>query len=93
MLALARALTTDPALLMLDELSMGLAPLIVAELYDLVAQIAEQGVAILLVEQFARIALPVATYAAVMAQGKIVDFGEPDDIADGLSAAYLGGAA
>ena len=93
MLAIARALTTDPALLMLDELSMGLAPLIVAELYGLVAQIAEQGVAILLVEQFARVALPVATYAAVMAQGKVVNFGEPGDIAEGLSAAYLGGAA
>ena len=93
MLAIARGLTTDPALLMLDELSMGLAPLIVAELYDLVAQIAEQGVAILLVEQFARVALPVATYAAIMAQGRIIDFGEPADISEGLSAAYLGGAA
>jgi branched-chain amino acid transport system ATP-binding protein len=93
MLAMARALTTDAALLMLDEISMGLAPLIVAELYDLVAQIAAQGPAILLVEQFARVALPVATYAAVMAQGRVVSFGEPADIQDELSQAYLGGAA
>jgi len=93
MLAIARALTTEPALLMLDEISMGLAPLIVAELYDLVARIAEQGVAILLVEQFARVALPVATYAAIMVQGRVVRFGEPGDIADELHEAYLGGAA
>jgi len=93
MLALARALSTDPALLMLDEISMGLAPLIVAELYDMVKQIAEQGVAILLVEQFARVALPIAHYAAIMAQGRIVRVGEPADIADELSAAYLGGTA
>ena len=80
MLAMSRALTTDAALLMMDEISMGLAPLIVAELYDLVAQIAESGPAILLVEQFARVALPVA-------------FGEPADIQEELSEAYLGGAA
>jgi branched-chain amino acid transport system ATP-binding protein len=93
MLAMARALSTDAALLMLDEISMGLAPLIVAELYDLVARIAEQGVAILLVEQFARVALPISNYAAVMTQGRIVSFGEPADIQDELSKAYLGGAA
>jgi len=90
MLALARAVATDPALLMLDEISMGLAPLIVAELYELVAQIARQGVAILLVEQFAQTALAVADYAAVMAQGKIRTFGQPADIEDELQSAYLG---
>ncbi|MGH2728806.1 MAG: ABC transporter ATP-binding protein [Actinomycetota bacterium] len=90
MLALARAVSNDPALLLLDEISMGLAPLIVAELYDLVAQIARTGVAILLVEQFAQTALKVADYAAVMAQGKIRSFGQPADIEDQLSAAYLG---
>ncbi len=90
MLALARAVSNDPALLLLDEISMGLAPLIVAELYELVAQIARTGVAILLVEQFAQTALGVADYAAVMAQGKIRSFGQPADIEDQLSAAYLG---
>ena len=54
MLAMARGLATDPALLLLDELSMGLAPIIVEELYELVAQIARDGVSILVVEQFAQ---------------------------------------
>ena len=90
MLALARAVATDPALLTLDEISMGLAPLIVAELYELVAQIAASGVAILVVEQFAQTALKVADYAAVMAQGKIRTFGQPADIEEELESAYLG---
>ena len=90
MLALARAVSNDPALLLLDEISMGLAPLIVAELYEMVAQIASTGVAILLVEQFAQTALGVADYAAVMAQGKIRRFGQPADIEEELSSAYLG---
>ena len=53
MLAMARGLATDPALLLLDELSMGLAPIIVEELYEIVAQVAREGVSILVVEQFA----------------------------------------
>lgn len=90
MLALARAVATDPALLTLDEISMGLAPLIVAELFELVAQIAATGVAILVVEQFAQTALKVADYAAVMTQGKIRSFGQPADIEEELQSAYLG---
>jgi branched-chain amino acid transport system ATP-binding protein len=90
MLALARAVATEPALLTLDEISMGLAPLIVAELYELVAQIAASGVAILVVEQFAQTALKVADYAAVMAQGRIRSFGQPADIEEELQSAYLG---
>ena len=90
MLALARAVATDPALLTLDEISMGLAPLIVAELYEMVAQIAASGVAILVVEQFAQTALKVADYAAVMSQGKIRSFGQPADIEEELESAYLG---
>jgi branched-chain amino acid transport system ATP-binding protein len=90
MLALARAVATDPAFLTLDEISMGLAPLIVAELYELVAQIAASGVAILVVEQFAQTALKVADYAAVMTQGKIRSFGQPADIEEELQSAYLG---
>ena len=57
MLAMARGLATEPALLLLDELSMGLAPIIVEELYEIVAQIARDGVSILVVEQFARTVL------------------------------------
>jgi branched-chain amino acid transport system ATP-binding protein len=93
MLALSRALASDPALLMLDELSMGLAPLIVEELYDTVAQIAESGVSILVVEQFARTALRVSDYAAVMTGGRVVATGEPDEINATMSDVILGGAA
>lgn len=91
MLALARALATDPALLLLDELSMGLAPLVVAELYELVAEIAASGVSILVVEQFARTVLGVADQAAIMVHGVIERVGAPDDLVHELSAAYLGG--
>ena len=93
MLALSRALASDPALLMLDELSMGLAPLIVEELYDTVAEIAASGVSILVVEQFARTALRVSDYAAVMQGGRVVATGEPDEINATMSDVMLGGAA
>ena len=93
MLAMARALSADPSLLLVDELSMGLAPLIVAELYEVLAQLAADGVAILLVEQFARTALAIADYAAIMVQGKVQHVGQPADLADVVSDAYLGGAA
>jgi len=92
MLAMARALVTDPALLLLDEISMGLAPLVVGQLYEVVAQLAAAGIAILIVEQFARVALPVADFAAVMTQGRIQAVGEPADIEAVLSEAYLGAA-
>jgi branched-chain amino acid transport system ATP-binding protein len=93
MLAMARALSSDPALLLLDELSMGLAPLIVDELYETVAKIAESGVSILVVEQFARTALRVSDYAAVMTGGKVVATGEPDEISSIMADVILGGAA
>ena len=93
MLAMARALTSEPSLLLVDELSMGLAPLIVAELYDVLGQLAADGVAILLVEQFARTALAIADYAAIMVQGRVQHVGQPADLADVVSEAYLGGAA
>ncbi|MEJ7585487.1 MAG: ABC transporter ATP-binding protein [Acidimicrobiales bacterium] len=90
MLAMARALGTEPALLLLDELSMGLAPLIVEELYALVATIARQGVSILVVEQFARTVLGVADIAVIMAQGRVTAVGPPSELETELSAAYLG---
>ena len=93
MLAMARALATDPGVLLLDELSMGLAPKIVEELYAIVAEIARHGVSVLVVEQFARRALSVAQFGVVMVGGRVTAVGEPDDIRDELSAAYLGGAA
>jgi branched-chain amino acid transport system ATP-binding protein len=93
MLAMSRALSSDPALLLLDELSMGLAPLIVDELYEAVAQIAASGVSILVVEQFANTALRVADYAAVMKDGRIVRSGEPDEIRAVMADVILGGTA
>jgi branched-chain amino acid transport system ATP-binding protein len=91
MLAMARGLAVDPAVLLLDELSMGLAPLVVEELYGIVAQIARSGTSILVVEQFARTVLGVADVAAIMVNGRIRRVGAPGDVEDELSAAYLGG--
>jgi branched-chain amino acid transport system ATP-binding protein len=91
MLAMARGLATDPALLILDEVSMGLAPIIVEDLYRLVASVAAEGVSILVVEQFARIVMDVADVAAVMIQGKVVQVGPPKELEETLSQAYLGG--
>ena len=93
MLAMSRALVADPSVLLLDEISMGLAPIIVQGLYELVRQLAEAGITILLVEQFANTALAVADFAAVMTQGRISAVGQPQDVAEHVSAAYLGGAA
>lgn len=93
MLAMSRALASDPALLLLDELSMGLAPLIVDELYETVARIAASGVSILCIEQFARTALRVSDYAAVMVGGRVVATGEPTEVLDSMSDVILGGAA
>ncbi len=92
MLAMARALVTDPALLILDELSMGLAPLIVADLYEQVAALAAGGLSILVVEQFAHEVLGVADTAAVMLHGTVRKVGPPSEIAEDLAAAYLSGA-
>jgi branched-chain amino acid transport system ATP-binding protein len=90
MLAMSRALATDPALLLLDELSMGLAPLVVSELYGIVAQVSEEGVSILVSEQFARTVLGIADYAAIMVQGNVTRVGTPAELEEELSAAYLG---
>ena len=91
MLAMARALTSNPKVLLLDELSMGLAPLIVEELYKVVKRIAETGVSILVVEQFAHEVLGVADVAAIMLHGRIELVGAPTEIGPALDHAYLGG--
>jgi len=90
MLSMARALTTDPKVLLLDELSMGLAPIVVEELYETVARIAAEHVSILIVEQFAHEVLDVAESAAIMLHGQIQLTGRPHQIAEELDAAYLG---
>jgi branched-chain amino acid transport system ATP-binding protein len=93
MLAMSRALATNPALLLLDELSMGLAPLIVEELYERVAELASQGISILVVEQFAQAVLGVADIASIMLHGRITRTGPPAEIAEELADAYLGATA
>ncbi|HVA02212.1 MAG TPA: ATP-binding cassette domain-containing protein [Acidimicrobiales bacterium] len=91
MLALARALFTNPRMLLLDEISMGLAPLVVAELYELVAQaVAQEGITILLVEQFAQTALAIADRAGVMVNGRMVRTGTPAEVGDHLLDTYMG---
>jgi len=90
MLSMSRALAANPALLLLDELSMGLAPIIVEELYERVAELARDGVSILIVEQFAQAILGVSTTASIMLHGRIVRTGPPGEIAEELAAAYLG---
>ncbi len=90
MLSMSRALAVDPALLLLDELSMGLAPLVVANLYEIVAQVSQEGVSILVSEQFARTVLGIAQYAAIVLHGNVTRVGTPDELEDELSAAYLG---
>jgi branched-chain amino acid transport system ATP-binding protein len=93
-LPLARGLATDPAVLLLDELSMGLAPLIVSRLYEQVAEIARQGVAVLVVEQFAAAVLDIADHAAVLVRGRVQRQGHPDGgLRAELSALYLGSSA
>ena len=92
MMAIARAIGTNPKVLLLDELSMGLAPLVVSELYDVVKRIAADDVSILVVEQFAHEVLDVADVAAIILHGKIQFEGPPLEVADALQDAYLGGA-
>jgi len=92
MLALARALMMRPRLLMLDEISMGLAPLIVNQLFDSVRELADRGVTILLVEQYVEAALDLADYAFVLDKGQVCDVGEPGDLREaGLASTYMGG--
>ena len=92
MLAMARALAIDPKVLLLDELSMGLAPLIVEDLYAVVQRIASEGLSIVVVEQFAHQVLGVADVASIMLSGKVQLTGRPQDVAGALEAAYLSGA-
>jgi branched-chain amino acid transport system permease protein len=93
MLAMARAVATEPSLLLLDEISMGLAPLIVAQMYDLVGHLAQEGFALLIVEQFAHTALRYADYAAVMTHGQIQLVGEASDVAPAVEDVYFGATA
>ena len=92
MLAIARGLIGNPRVLLLDEPSLGLSPAMVAELYLLLAQLRDDGVTILLVDQMASLALDIADRAYVMEQGRVVAEGSSEAIKEngGLAAAYLG---
>ena len=92
MLALGRALLPGVRCLVCDELSMGLAPKIVEELYEFIAGLARSGVTVILVEQFAEMALGVATRASVLVGGTIRLAGSPEEVRAGLHDAYLGAA-
>jgi branched-chain amino acid transport system ATP-binding protein len=90
MLAMARAVSTEPSLLLLDEISMGLAPLIVAQMYELVGQLAAEGFALLIVEQFAHTALQYADQAAVMTHGQMRVVGTADEVGAAVEDVYFG---
>lgn len=93
MLAIGRGLMSNPRILLLDEPSMGLAPLLVKEIFGIIRAINEQGVTVLLVEQNARMALSIADQAYVMENGRIVLSGPAESIANNekVRKAYLGG--
>ncbi|MCS7059418.1 MAG: ABC transporter ATP-binding protein [Meiothermus sp.] len=93
MLVLARALLGRPRVLLLDEMSLGLAPLVVRRLIESVERLAQAGLAVLLVEQFAHLALGIARQALVMSQGRLVYSGSAQALLrepDLLQEAYLG---
>jgi len=91
MLALSRALSTDPALILLDEVSMGLAPIIVERLFGVIRELVTTGVTIIVVEQFADVVLDFADTVALMAQGRVRATGTPKQAKDILADTYLGG--
>jgi branched-chain amino acid transport system ATP-binding protein len=94
MLAIARALLMRPSILLLDEPSMGLAPLLVRQIFDVVRAIHREGATILLVEQNARLALEISDYAYVLERGRIALEGPSRELAADprVQASYLGGA-
>ncbi len=93
MLAMGRGLMSDPKLLMLDEPSMGLAPILVEQIFDIIKRLHQAGTTILLVEQNARMALSVADRGYVLETGKIVATGTGDELLhdEAVKKAYLGG--
>jgi branched-chain amino acid transport system ATP-binding protein len=92
MLAIGRALMANPKVILMDEPSMGLAPIIVEEVFATICRLKKEGITLLLVEQMARMALEVADYAYVMERGRIVVAGVPEELRknERVLAAYLG---
>jgi branched-chain amino acid transport system ATP-binding protein len=93
MLAMGRALMANPRLLLLDEPSMGLAPILVEQIFEIIQKINAEGVSILLVEQNAQMALSIADRAYVLETGTVALSGEADALMENpeVQAAYLGG--
>ena len=93
MLAMGRALMSRPKLLILDEPSMGLSPLFVKEIFEVIKKLKDQGTTILLVEQNAKMALSISDRAYVIETGKITLEGKASDLLhnDSVKKAYLGG--
>jgi branched-chain amino acid transport system ATP-binding protein len=93
MLAMGRGLMADPRLMLLDEPSMGLAPILVEQIFEIIQDINEQGVSILLVEQNAQMALSIADRAYVLETGKVALSGFADELMENpqVKEAYLGG--
>ena len=92
MVALGQAIVAKPRYLLADELSFGLAPVVIARLTPVLEQLAAKGVGVLLIEQFTHIALKLAQYAYVMERGRVCFAGEPDELIrnpDILHSAYL----
>ncbi len=95
MLAMARAVMLNPDVILLDEPSMGLAPILVDEVFRIILRLKQQGITMLLVEQFAAAALNVADYGYVLENGRISVHGPADKLQNdpAVQAAYLGGGA
>ncbi len=92
MLAISRSLMARPRLLLIDEPSIGLAPVIVSKVFETIADLRNEGITIVLVEQMARLALNIATTGYLIENGKIVLHGKPEDLLkdESIVASYLG---
>ena len=93
MLAMGRALMSQPKLLLLDEPSMGLAPIFIQEIFEIIKDIQKQGTTVLLIEQNANIALSIADRGYVLETGKVILSGTGKELlaSDEVRKAYLGG--
>ena len=93
MLAMGRALMTRPKLLLLDEPSMGLAPIFIKEIFNIIQEIQKQGTTVLLIEQNAKMALSIATRGYVLETGSVVLSGTGKELleSEDVQKAYLGG--